>query len=36
MTQVMVEAYEMVEEGYLTEDDFRDLPLAMWWQCIRA
>lgn len=24
MTQVMVEAYEMVEEGYLTEDDFRD------------
>ena len=24
MTQVMVEAYEMVEEGYMTTDDFRD------------
>ena len=24
MTQVMVEAYEMVQQGYMTEDDFRD------------
>jgi hypothetical protein len=24
MTQVMVEAYEMVEHGFITEDDFRD------------
>ena len=24
MTKVMVEAYEMVEDGYITEDDFRD------------
>ncbi len=24
MTRVMVEAYEMVEDGFLTEDDFRD------------
>jgi hypothetical protein len=24
MTQVLVEAYELVEKGYLTEDDFRD------------
>ena len=24
MTKVMVEAYEMVEDGFITEDDFRD------------
>jgi hypothetical protein len=24
MTKVMVEAYEMVEDGLMTEDDFRD------------
>ena len=24
MTKIMVEAYEMIEDGYITEDDFRD------------
>jgi predicted TIM-barrel fold metal-dependent hydrolase len=28
MTQVMVEAYEMVERGYMTEADFRDFTFA--------
>ena len=28
MTKVMVEAYEMVEKGFITEDDFRDFTCA--------